>query len=137
MDEVTPLIFKIGDTQVAVENSEKSVKLVNEFLTKNTPKMDEYYHQEWTDDTFNKVAEAIVAAIPQKEILEMILGRSKDTRMNELVRARMGGASRAARPAQKVDEDLEFTSSKTASEPVTESTSSDSDDEYDSLFSDL
>lgn len=138
MDEVTPLIFKIGDTQVAVENSEKSVKLVNEFLTKNTPKMDEYYHQEWTDETFDKVAEAIVAAIPQKEILEMILGRSKDSRMNELVRARMGGLSRVSKPAQSVDEDLEFTSSNAQSKPATEPTvSSESDDEYDSLFSGL
>jgi hypothetical protein len=138
MDEVTPLMFKIGDTQVTVENSEKSVKLVNEFLTKNTPKMDEYYHQEWTDETFDKVAEAIVAAIPHKEILEMILGRSKDTRMNELVRSKMGGARKVATKAASIDEDLEFTSSKSESAPVSESVdSSSSDDEYDSLFSDL
>jgi hypothetical protein len=139
MDEVTPLIFKIGDTQVAVENSEKSVKLVNEFLLKNTPKMDEYYHQEWNDETFDKVAEAVIAAIPHKEILEMVLSRSKDTRMNELIRSKMGGIKKVMTSSPSVEEDLEFTSAKSApvSEAKVSADSSDSDDEYDSLFKDL
>ena len=142
MDEVTPLVFKVGDTQVQVKNEEKSVKLVNEFLTKNTPKMDEYYHQDWTEDTFERVAQAIVAAIPQKEILEMILERSKDTKMNELVRARMKGG-KVNKPAASVNDDLDFTSAKATPaadlEPTSElaTTSGESDDEYDSLFKDL
>lgn len=144
MDEITPLVFKVGDTQVQVKNEEKSVKLVNEFLTKNTPKMDEYFHQEWTDDTFERVAQAIIAAVPQKEILEMILERSKDARMNELIRAKMKGG-KTSKPAASVNDDLDFTSSKSESidssfdtkEPVAVTTSEESDDEYDDLFKDL
>jgi hypothetical protein len=139
MDEVTPLVFKIGDTQVQVKNDEKSVKLVTEFMTKNTPKMDEYFHQDWTEETFSKVAEAIVAAVPQREVLEMILERSKDSKMNELIRSKMkNGKSNA--PKASVNDDLEFSSTPAApsEKPVAESASStDSDDEYDSLFSNL
>lgn len=142
MDEVTPLVFKVGDTQVQVKNEEKSVKLVNEFLTKNTPKMDEYFHQDWTDETFDKVAQAIIATVPQKEILEMILERSKDTKMNELVRSKMKGG-KATKPAASVNDDLDFTSSPSSVTPASNNieneavASNDSDDEYDSLFKDL
>jgi hypothetical protein len=139
MDEITPFVFKIGDTQVIVENSEKSVKLVNEFMTKHTPKMDEYFHQEWTEETFNKVAEAVVAAIPQREVLEMVLERSKDSKMNELIRSKMKpGKSNA--PKASVNDDLEFTSSKseeTQSVEQSVSNNDSADDEYDSLFSNL
>lgn len=143
MDEVTPLVFKVGDTQVQVKNEEKSVKLVNEFLTKNTPKMDEYYHQEWTEETFEKVAQAIISAVPHNEILEMILGRSKDTKMNDLIRSKMKGG-RTVKQSSSVNDDLEFTSAPTTTatpivaytqEPIAES--ANSDDEYDSLFKDL
>lgn len=143
MDEVTPLVFKVGDTQVQVKNEEKSVKLVNEFLTKNTPKMDEYFHQDWTDETFEKVAQAIISAVPHKEILEMILERSKDTRMNELIRSKMKGG-KTTKASASVNDDLDFTSapSTTSSntvqkEETVSATSEDSDDEYDSLFKDL
>jgi hypothetical protein len=141
MDEVTPLVFKIGDTQVQVKNDEKSIKLVTEFMTKNTPKMDEYFHQDWTEETFTKVAEAIVAAVPQREVLEMILERSKDTKMNELIRSKMKpGKSNA--PKASVNDDLEFASTpsstdSTVTESPVESTAGSEDDEYDSLFSNL
>jgi hypothetical protein len=139
MDEVTPLVFKIGDTQVQVKNDEKSIKLVTEFMTKNTPKMDEYFHQDWTEETFTKVAEAIVAAVPQREVLEMILERSKDTKMNELIRSKMKpGKSNA--PKASVNDDLEFASTPTQSMPEKEAeavSSTGPDDEYDSLFSNL
>lgn len=145
MDEVTPLVFKVGDTQVQVKNDEKSVKLVNEFLTKNTPKMDEYLHQDWTEDTFEKVAQAIVSAVPQREILEMILERSKDAKMNELVRSKMKGSNRTSKVSSSIDDDLEFkstpsTNNSTFDEPTTKepvSVTDESDDEYDSLFKDL
>jgi hypothetical protein len=136
MDEVSPLIFKIGETQVTVKNDEKSVKLVTEFLSKNTPSMDEYLHREWTDETFEKVAEAVISAIPQREILNMILERSKDTRMNELIKARLLPRKSATPAAAKVDEDLDFTTpSAPAAAPAAADTSAD--DEYDSLFADL
>lgn len=134
MDEVSPLIFKIGETQVTVKNDEKSVKLVTEFLSKNTPSMDEYLHREWTDETFEKVAEAVISAIPQREILNMILERSKDTRMNELIKARLLPRKSATPAAAKVDEDLDFT---TPSAPAAPAADTSVDDEYDSLFADL
>ncbi len=142
MDEVTPFVFKIGDTTVQVKNDEKSVKLVNEFMTKNTPKMDEYFHQDWTEETFNKVAEAIISAVPQKEVLEMILERSKDSKINELIRAKMKPGKSSATKAN-IDDDLEFMSKPNTEsldkvlEPTSSEASSESDDEYDSLFSSL
>ena len=141
MDEITPFVFKIGDKQVQVKNDEKVIKLVNEFLVKNTPQMDEYFHQDWTDETYTKVAEAIVAAIPQRQILEMILEKSKDARMNALVRAKLKPARNNAPTA--VDEDLDFakpTSSpaKATSLPEAELSTSDAgSDEYDDLFKNL
>ena len=146
MDDVTPFMFKIGDTQVIVENSEKSVKLVNEFLTKNTPKLDDYLHQDWREEDFERVAEAILAAIPQKEIIQMVLERSKDTKMNELLRARMSGSrpsmsSAPSNPAKDSSEDLIFSSEKTPPSAKEESifgaSSNSEDDEYDSLFKNL
>jgi hypothetical protein len=138
MDEVSPLIFKIGDTQVQVKNDEKSVKLVTEFLTKNTPSMDEYLHKEWTEETFERVADAIVAAIPQREILNMILERSKDTKMNDLVKARLLPRKTSTPAAAKVDEDLDFgTVTSAPAQTVAPTTDASADDEYDSLFADL
>jgi hypothetical protein len=140
MDEVTPLVFKIGETTVQVKNDEKSVKLVTEFMNKNTPKMDEYFHQDWTEETFEKVAEAIIAAVPQKEVLEMILERSKDSKMNELIRSKMKSGKSARTKAPVEEDDLLFSSEKTStasSEKKVEVESTDSDDEYDSLFSNL
>lgn len=140
MDEVTPFVFKIGDKAVQVKNEEKSVTLVNEFLNKNTPKMDEYYHQEWTDETFEKVAEAVIAAIPQRQILEMVLEKSKDQKMNALIRSKM--KSPKTNSPVKNDDDLDFGAiskheaapAKKQSEPVAESSDSD---EYDDLFKNL
>ena len=145
MDEVTPFIFKIGDKLVQVKNEEKSIKLVNEFLLKNTPKMDEYYHQEWTEETFEKVAEAIIAAIPQRPILDMILEKSKDQKMNTLVRGKMR-PTKSNNPTSAVKEDLDFGTSVSTPTPAAEKSQSASsapaattatDDEYDALFKDL
>jgi hypothetical protein len=137
MDEVTPFVFKIGDTQVQVKNDEKSVKLVNEFLQKNTPSLDEYLHVEWTEETYFQVAEAIFGAIPQRSVLEMILGKSKDSKMNDLIRSKMKPA-KTNNPISTIDSSIDFTStpeSPVSPEPV-ESDSSNLD-EYDSLFKDL
>lgn len=143
MDEVTPLVFKVGETLVQVKNDEKSVKLVSEFLTNNTPKMDEYFHQDWTDETFEKVATAIVATVQHKEILEMILQKSKDTKMNELIRSKMTSIKSVRVSAAPVNDELDFKSATPKSEPASATSvnelvsSDDSDDEYDSLFKDL
>jgi len=141
MDELTPFVFKIGDTSVQVKNDEKAVKLVTEFLLKNTPTMDEYFHQEWTEDTYSQVADAIVAAIPQRQILQMVLDKSKDQKMNELIRARLT-PSRSNAPLATQKDSFEFTSAPNVSTPVAMSTpstpvESESSDEYDDLFKDL
>lgn len=138
MDEVTPFVFKIGDQSVQVKNEEKAVKLVNEFLSKNTPKMDEYLHQDWTEDTYEKVADAIRAAIPQRPILEMILEKSKDQKMNALIRSRMS-TTRSNNPVAESDP-LDFGNApapaKSKPAPATEPVSANKD-EYDDLFKDL
>lgn len=139
MDEVTPFVFKIGEKQVVVKNDEKVVKLVTEFLTKNTPSLDEYSHQEWTDETFEKVAEAVIAAIPNRKVLEMVLEKSKDTRVNDLIKSKLKPAKTNA-PA--FEDSLDFSSKKEDNssfdkeEPANSSASS-SHDEYDDLFKDL
>jgi hypothetical protein len=138
MDEVTPFVFKIGDTSVQVKNDEKAIKLVNEFLTKNTPKMDEYFHQEWTEETYEKVAEAVLAAIPQRQILEMILGKSKDQKMNDLIRGKMK-PGKTNNPIKQND-DLEFGLDAPAAPAKTKDSAplaTEPADEYDDLFKDL
>lgn len=138
MDEVTPFVFKIGESSVQVKNEEKSVKLVNEFLTKNTPKLDEYLHQDWTEDTYSKVAEAVISAIPHRQILEMILEKSKDSKMNALIRAKLAPKKVSVLPQ---DDPLDFgtTSSAASSSKFEEPSvdSEDSSDEYDALFKEL
>jgi hypothetical protein len=147
MDDVTPFMFKIGDKSVVVENSEKSVKLVQEFMKKNTPEMDQYYHQEWDEETYVKVAEAIIATISNKGVLDMLLTRTRDQKMKDLIKERMSGStsSSASSPskASELGDDIEF-SSNDDSEPFNEPESnletnddSSSSDEYDSLFADL
>jgi hypothetical protein len=135
MDEVTPFVFKVGDKQVQVKNEEKAVKLVNEFLTKNTPKMDEYMHQDWTEETYVKVAEAVLAAIPQRQILEMVLEKSKDQKMNELIRSKMK-PGKSNNPV-KVQEDIEYGLDSTPVSNQTEESVEETSDEYDDLFKDL
>lgn len=150
MDEVTPLVFKVGDKQVAVENSENSVKLVQEFLKKNTPMLDEYKHKEWTEETYDKVAEFMISTISNKTILNMVLDRSKDEKMKTLIRAKMSGSTVSTPTATKQDDDLVFsgTNDKAPFEkaedtpPVTASAETGKEtgkgnDEYDDLFSDL
>ena len=133
MDEVTPFIFKIGETSVQVKNDEKTVKLVTEFLTKNTPSLDEYLHQEWTEETYQKVAEAVLAAIPQRNIIELILDKSKDSKMNELIRARLK-PTKSNNPVASNSEPLDYGMAAASSAPEPTSNSSD---EYDDLFKDL
>lgn len=138
MDEITPFVFKFGEKQIQVKNDEKIIKAVNDFLMENTPKMDEYLHQDWTEDTYHQVAEALIGAIPQRQILEMALAKSKDQKMNELIRSRMNLSisKNTAGAAPKIDDALDFgeTTKPSASAPVAESAPQD---EYDDLFKDL
>ena len=144
MDDVTPFMFKIGEKSVVVENNEKSVKLVQEFMKKNTPEMDQYFHKEWDEETFNKVAEAIISAVSNRAVLNILLEKTRDHKMKELIQSKLSG-SVSAKPSQsqskvaELDNDLEFTSNDDPfTEPaVTSSDSSSESDDYDSLFADL
>lgn len=151
MDEVTPLVFKIGDKMIKVENNEKSAKLVQEFLTKYSPKLDEYAHQAWTDETYEKVASFLIASIGNRHVINMILEQSKDEKINALVRAKLEGKATpktvSSTPASSIDEGLEF-KSESESEPFESLDSTEPDatvdtpssaggDEYDALFADL
>ena len=149
MDEVTPLVFSIGDKQVVVENNENSVKLVQEFLKKNTPTLDDYKHKEWTDETYDKVAEFMISTISNKTILNMVIDRSKDEKMKTLLRAKMSGKT-VTNSTPKVEDDLVFSGSNNepfakettetappAAAAAAKSDSNSGNDEYDDLFSDL
>jgi hypothetical protein len=155
--DVTPLVYKIGDTVVTVENSEKSVKLISEFLKKNTPKIDEYLHREWTEETYGKVAEAIITLLKPKAVLDRVLDRTKDEKMKALIQEKLGGqSSTPTSNAGSIDsEPIEF--EETVDEPIanspeptiqdepqTETPSSETSDEpqneqteYDALFEKL
>lgn len=141
MDDVTPFIFKVGDTNVAVENNEKSVSLVQEFLKKNTPKLDEYMHREWDDETREKVADAIIAIVGNRSVIDMLLARTKDTETKAVIEQKLSGSTPSRSPKSQAAEssltdDLEF--DNTPSAPATSSPSEEeSSDEYDALFSDL
>lgn len=144
MDEVTPFVFKVGDKLVKVENNEKSAKLVNEFLTKYSPKLDEYAHQPWTEETYEKVADFIIAAIGNKTVLNMILQESKDQKINDLIKLRLENkaavkSSAASTSASSLDEPIAFESNEPFEASTSESLdeSSSSNDEYDDLFKDL
>jgi hypothetical protein len=143
MDEVTPFVFKVGDKAVQVKNDEKAIKLVNEFLVKNTPKLDDYLHQEWTDETFEKVAEAIVAAIPQRQILDLVLSKSKDQKMNDLIKSKLkpGKSNNPIKKEDPLEFGLETPPSTATFDPTHKKDAveveSSSSDEYDDLFKDL
>lgn len=155
MDEVTPFVFKIKDTSVIVENNEKSIKLVQEFMKKNTPKLDEYFHKEWTDEQFEKVAQAMVTLIQPRAVLDRVLDRTKDERMKALILSKLDGTAAPAATPSAPAEDIEFKSeepqvestpdaplepvSEEAAAPATESETAGegSKDEYDKLFDDL
>lgn len=143
MDDVTPFMFKIGDKNVVVENSEKSVKLVQEFMKKNTPEMDQYYHQDWTEETYNKVADSIVSIVSNKAVLNMLLGKTRDEKMKSMIQERISGgsvsSSASSSQASLDSNDIEY-KSESNSEPFIESkpeTASEEKDSYDDLFADL
>jgi hypothetical protein len=147
MDETTPLIFKIGDKQISVENNEKSVKLVQEFMKKNTPEMDSYLHQAWTDETREKVAEAIVSIITNKSVLNLLFERSKDEEMKSLIKSKISGTPSPAKSAKQEDlttdeDDLIFKSDANDLPfnnelKMVDAQSGEGDDEYDELFKGL
>lgn len=141
MDDVTPFIFKIGDKNVAVENNENSVKLVQEFLKKNTPTLDEYMHKEWDDETREKVADAIISVVGNRAVIDMLLAKTKDSETKAIIEQKLKGSSsvsstpKKSKASEDIDE-LSFESSSEKSSSKVEVEAEESD-EYDALFNDL
>ena len=145
MDEVTPFRFKVGDNDVTMKNEEGAIKLVTEFFNKNAPSLDEYRHQSWTDETYVQVAEALKAAIPYKQVIDMLIAETRDEKMKELLK---GGSTNSVptesstpTSSSSSNDDFFSTSSETEAKTETEteaSTESSLDkDEYDDIFKNL
>lgn len=141
MDAITPFSFKIGDKTVVAQNDPKVVKLINEFLLKNTPDMTPYLHQPWTEDTYVQVAEAIIALLP-KNLLNIVLTKSKDEKTNALIRERIGAdvGTTSNDPTADDSSDLNFEetpASESAPKTAEPATATVADDDYDELFKDV
>ena len=141
MDEVTPLVFKVGEKQIAASGDEKIVKALQEFLTHNTPDMDKYLHVSWEEETYAQVADALVSTIPNT-VLEMAIQKSKDHKMNSLIKERMSTKRAVSQTSKSTFEEdpLAFggtTINQQTSHSSSSASSADSDDEYDDLFKDL
>lgn len=139
MDDITPLMIKTNGKNIIAANNPKVIKAIGAFLTENTPKIDEYLHVEWTDETYQKVAEALVGAIPHKTVLEMAIAKSRDQKMNALLRELLD-RNKTNSSVFPEDTTVAFTNSKESTEvaaKVTETASDSTGDEYDDLFKDL
>ena len=95
LDDVTPFSFKIGDKTVVTQNDPKVIKLLGEFLERNTPDITPYLHKEWTEDTYEQVADAIIALLP-RNLVTMVLAKSKDDKTNAIIKSKLGGVTSSA-----------------------------------------
>ncbi len=139
LDEVTPFSFKIGDKMVVAKNDPAVIKLLGEFLEKNTPDITPYLHKEWTEDTYQQVADAIVALLP-RNLVTMVLAKSKDEKTNALIRAKLGDV-----PSSSPDTSSDSVAFTETSNTPAESTEKSEvpagatvdDDDYGDLFEDV
>ena len=135
MDEVTPFRFSIKDTEVVMKNEEGAIKLVTEFFEKTAPSMKEYEHQPWTEETYTQVAEALKAAIPYKQVLDMLVNETRDEKMKALLK---GETSSSLSQESFSKETTEVTPTTEVTSATETSNSSDlKSDEYDDIFSNL
>lgn len=138
LDDVTPFSFKIGDKTVVAKNDPKVIKLLGEFLEKNTPDLTPYQHREWTEETYQQVADAIVALLP-RNLVTMVLAKSKDEKTNALIKAKLGDVKSSAPDAS--EDDVAFTESDTTAEVSADSEIPEgatvTDDDYDTIFDDV
>lgn len=104
VDERSPLIYKIGDKEIAVSKDEKVMKLTYEYLMKNTPSMDPYLFKPWTDEEYEKVATFIKAIVPYKTILDQVVAKTRDEKIKALFSENTSGGS-----SSPVSESVEFT----------------------------
>jgi hypothetical protein len=85
MDETQPFRFNIKGTEVVMKDDPGAIQLLQQFFDKTAPSLDEYKHVSWTDDTYKQVAEALKAAIPYKQVLDMLISETRDEKMKELL----------------------------------------------------
>ena len=142
MDEQTPFRFSIKDTEVTMKDDKGAIELVTEFFNKTAPSMDQYKHVPWTDETYAQVAEALKAAIPYKQVLDMLISETRDEKMKELLSA---GSTTANNSSDNISfggttETVTSTTVESENLGTTESNNTSSDlgkDEYDDIFSNL
>ena len=106
--------------------------------------MDDYRHVSWTDETYLQVAEALKAAIPYKQVMEMLISETRDEKMKALLSNGQVSTSSDAPFTPKVESNAsdDFFSTSSDSMSVSQETVSDSDssleaDEYDDIFKNL
>jgi hypothetical protein len=107
--------------------------------------MDSYLHQAWTNDTKEKVAEAILSIISNKSVLNLLFEKSKDEEMKSLIKSKMSDSNSSNKSSKKedpiIEDDLIFKSESNDSTSSKEKShieeDSSSDDEYDELFQNL
>ena len=142
MDEQTPFRFNIKDTEVVMKEDAGAIKLITEFFDKTAPSMDPYKHIPWTDETYVQVAEGLKAAIPYKQVIDMLINETRDEKMKELL-SKGNITSTVSNPAS---ENISF--GGTTETTVTEATTPDlgtadtkqsdlGNDEYEDIFKNL
>lgn len=143
MDEVTPFRFSIKDTEVTMKDDPGAIKLLQEFFDKNAPSLDEYKHKSWTDETYIEVAEALKAAIPYKQVLDMLINETRDEKMKALLSGKNPFTSTDTAPLEPKqsnmsDNQTTFNNEDSKEEPTVESADSSLEkDEYDDIFKNL
>ncbi len=142
MDEVTPFRFSVKDTEVTMKDDPGAINLLQEFFDKNAPSLDEYIHQPWTDETYKDVAEALKAAIPYKNVLEMVISETRDEKMKALLRGDSISTPTDTVSSETTSPTPEFfsTSEDSKKEPIATAESADPSlekDEYDDIFKNL
>ena len=140
MDDVTPFTFTSGDTLIQAKDDPKVIKVLSEFIISNTPPLTEYLHQVWTEETYERVAEAIIALLPQRNILNAVLAKSKDAKINALIMSKISSSASVSNDptsSEKVSFTATSTATKTAEPAVSPAEVSNEKDEYDDLLKDL
>lgn len=150
MEDDTPFVFKVGDTEVEMKNDPKAIELATKFFDKNAPSLEDYMHKPWTADTYIEVADAIKAAVPYPEVIKMLIAETKDQRMIELLEGGTQSSSYNSSSSSSnspIVEDEAFESIDNSADnidtpvnaaPPTDTTDSSlKEDEYDELFKDM
>lgn len=111
---------------------------VTKYLQDNTPDFTKYYYQEWTEETYEKVANVIKNSIPSGEIVSQVF---KANGINKPVNSTPPAAkNNESKPAQSVDDfDLtaDLSSFESSIEGMDFNDSSSSSNDLDDLYNNL